>query len=306
MSTRSRPNYTRACIVAIAAAVVAVGCSSSQPQGAQSNDGGSIHDATSPDATKEQNQGDDAAETNGDDGAALGDDGGDVCAEAGTCVSGCHTGEFSCDGTCGALTGNVPDGTECGANGVCESGECVVCALGDACSPAANPCHNGTLSCSTAGATCVDQGTEAAPGTPCGTASAKTFCDPSGDCSCKAGVVCKLTANACHIGVTSCTGVTPGVATCVDSGSSLLNGATCGNGLACDVGVCTAIACLTTTADGGVSTCVPANPCDLGTVASCPQGEFGAPVCTDTGTPLGAGAACQDGGTCNGDGGCTP
>jgi hypothetical protein len=306
MSTRSNSNYARACLVAMGIAVVAAACSSSQPQGAQSgNDGGaSIQDAAA----------DHTIPTTGDDdtsneAGALGDDGGEaVCAEAGVCAAdGCRQGMTLCDGTCGALV-DAPNGTSCGANGTCESGICVACELGAACSPAAKPCDNGTLSCSTSGSTCVDQGTTAPAGTSCGTASAKTFCDPSGDCTCKAGVACTLTTNACHIGLTSCSlPGSLGVAKCIDSGSSLLNGASCGvAGSACNFGVCEPFTCTLTTADGGVPSCVPpTNPCDRGTVASCPNGEFGAPMCTDTGSPSDAGIACDDGGACNGDGGCS-
>ncbi len=297
MSTRPRQTPTsRAWFVAATSALLVLACSSSQPS-AQSNDGGPP-DATT-DATNPQGDGD-ASDDNGD---ASDDGGSNLCAEAGTCVSGCHAGLVSCDGTCGALSMDVPDGTSCGANGVCEGGQCVACAPDAPCSPLAAPCHTGALTCSASGSTCVDQGLKAPKGTACGAPTAKTFCDPSGACACKAGGVCPLAANPCHIGILSCSTVTsPGVATCTDSGSSLLPGASCGTNVACSFGVCTPITCATTTADGGVATCTPANACDQGTV-SCPAGEFSVQVCTDTGVPLGAGAACE-GGTCDGDGGC--
>jgi hypothetical protein len=96
-----------------------------------------------------------------------------VCASGLSCqpVNPCRTGATSCTtGTAQCVeTGNQPTGTLCGTGAACVNGLCNTheCDPG-ACTPI-NPCHTGTISCTTGAVTCHDTGAAVADGTRCAT-----------------------------------------------------------------------------------------------------------------------------------------
>jgi hypothetical protein len=212
---------------------------------------------------------------------------------SGTCTSAnpCHTAAISCAGanpTC-TDTGNVPDGTSCGTDLVCGGGTCNACTSGQACTPA-NPCHAGSISCTTGFPVCVDTGTNLANGTTCGTGQVCL----NGACNaCSASQPCSLVppANECHVGTTDCS---TGTQLCVDTLQIRPAGAACTGGVCNGAEVC--IAC---TPGASCSLVAPANECHAGAI-DC---TTGASVCVDTGQNLAAGSACT-GGVCNGAGTC--
>lgn len=91
---------------------------------------------------------------------------GDACAPADPC----RTGTVACEPqiACLATDAGTRDGTACGTGRVCSAGACALCAEGSSCSPPANPCHNGILSCTTGQPVCTDSNTPAADGSACG------------------------------------------------------------------------------------------------------------------------------------------
>lgn len=154
-----------------------------------------------------------------------------------------------------------------------------LCVAGSACQPA-NLCRLGVVSCTGGVGACDDAGT-AIDGTACGAGlvcaagSCVPFC--VGD-----GSTC-APANACHVGVTVCTG---SGAVCGDTGVNLPNGAPCAPGKVCSSG-----ACVDCTGPGcGVcsTACVPANRCHNGSQI-CGTGSAG---CTDLGTNVSDGTGC--------------
>ena len=198
------------------------------------------------------------------------------CGGACTSANPCRTATLSCaSGTATCTdTGNVADGTVCGTNLVCSAGACAACTAGVACTPL-NACHTGTTSCSTGTSVCVDSGVSVADGVSCGT---NQVCSAGACSACTAGVACPFIANPCHAGTTSCS---TGTSVCVDAGTNVADGTTCGTNLVCSAGTCTSCT-------AGVS-CVPlANPCHIG-ATSCSTGTS---VCVDTLTNLADGASC--------------
>jgi hypothetical protein len=154
------------------------------------------------------------------------------CVPAAQCEPGnppnaCQTGTTSCiDGQamCTA-TGDAPDGTACGTNGVCASGACTSCVANAPCLPGGNACETGVTSCGTGQSTCVSTGA-LADGTSCGA---------SGICCGGACATCSTTTNATeactssHICAVSCdSGLFLCGGTCVDTTSdSSACGASC-------------------------------------------------------------------------------
>jgi sugar lactone lactonase YvrE len=99
-----------------------------------------------------------------------------ACTEGGACTYApdeCKQGRLSCDTglpqTCEDSGMNAPDGTSCQGSRYCLSGTCTTCNHGVSCSPAAAPCHLGTIDCSMSGMPqCMDTGANAQDGMPCG------------------------------------------------------------------------------------------------------------------------------------------
>ncbi|HMI86060.1 MAG TPA: hypothetical protein VK550_18315 [Polyangiaceae bacterium] len=231
-----------------------------------------------------------------------------VCSKGvcGTCVTGatcmpalpCHTGTLNCmTGTpvCSDTNMAVPDGTPCGANLVCKTGNCDTCASGVTCQPT-DPCKSGTTSCMTGSQVCVANANKA-PGTSCGM---DKVCTSTGGCDvCIDGDMC-TPSNKCHAGKLDCASGAP---VCTDTGMSLANGTNCGTKLFCWNGSCDACN------DG--ATCPPSNVCKNGAY-SCATGQQ---VCTETtnktpGMPCGAAQTCTNGqltaaATCNANGACS-
>src|SRR5204862_7715 len=152
----------------------------------------------------------------------------------------CHAGAIACDsGAPACVDTQTPAlvGTPCEDGKVCDaSGQCVACADGLQCEPAA--CHLGVVGCWTGGGGCRELGT----------------CSPCAD-----GAICPLAA--CRLGALACD---TGAGVCEDLGLVELAGTTCGDSKVCDAsGHCN------TCAAGG--SCVPANVCRKGAV-SCDTG----------------------------------
>ena len=105
------------------------------------------------------------------------------CHAGATCVAAnpCQTGTISCAThvpVCVAGA-NVPAGTSCGINLVCNgSGTCAACTAGVACAPS-NPCHAGVISCTTGAPVCIDSANRPA-GTTCAIGK---VCDGAGNCT---------------------------------------------------------------------------------------------------------------------------
>ncbi|HXJ19519.1 MAG TPA: hypothetical protein VMT03_04730 [Polyangia bacterium] len=211
-----------------------------------------------------------------------------VCDGAGTCVacqagmtcpiSGkpCRTGTITCDTGAPVCTesANAANGTTCGANMVCADGTCSPCTLNMTCTPAANPCHAGAMSCSPA-ITCSDTGKNLSNGSTCGT---NKVCNAGLCTACTAGGTCTPT-NLCRTGMYSCA---TGSAVCVEV-ANVQNGMSCGtmaSPAVCNNGTCNP--CISN------MMCTPPNPCHLG-MSSCSTGTY---VCNDTGNNASNGTMC--------------
>ncbi len=196
----------------------------------------------------------------------------------------CHTAAISCTTGFPVCTdnGDVADGTSCGTNQVCGGGVCNACAAGQPCA-SGNPCHTAALVCSSGYPVCTDNGNQP-NGTSCGT---NQVCTAGACTACTQGAACTPT-NPCHNGVQDCA---QGYA-CVDAGTSLADGTSCGTNQVCGGGVCNA--------------CIPGQPCPSGnpchTAALVCSSGF--PVCTDNGNQAN-GTGCGAGQTCNA-GACVP
>jgi hypothetical protein len=88
-----------------------------------------------------------------------------ACQPANVCRLGrtnCGSGTPQCN-----EAGNVPDGSSCGTDRVCNNGQCSSpCNDGASCQPS-NPCKAGRISCATGSASCLDSG-DVPDGTACG------------------------------------------------------------------------------------------------------------------------------------------
>jgi hypothetical protein len=77
----------------------------------------------------------------------------------------CGTGSPVCTDT-GTASASA-NGTSCAAGKVCDNGACASCATGQLCTPT-NPCHTGTISCTTGSPVCMDTTNSVPDGTSCG------------------------------------------------------------------------------------------------------------------------------------------
>jgi sugar lactone lactonase YvrE len=176
---------------------------------------------------------------------------GDSCftSSAGACVVGvqsCSSGQ----GQCLPSAALLPDGTPCGTNQVCDSGVCVACSEGGACTYAPDECHRGQLSCDTGlPQTCEDSGLNSPDGTPC---MGSMFC-LSGTCTaCNQGSSCSPSLSPCHRGTISCGNGTP---VCTDTGTNAPDGVPCvGAGMFCSSGACITSPNALTLVSGGAQT----------------------------------------------------
>ena len=212
----------------------------------------------------------------------------------------CHTGTLSCaGGTPACMDSGVPlsDGSPstCGANKVCSQGACVSCIAGQGCTPSGTTCRVGQTTCSTGTQTCMVTG-NAQSGSSCGT---NMVCNSAGACiTCAAGTSCTPTTAPCHAGSLVCTG---GVPACMDLGTPLQNGTSCGTRLVCNIGSCVSCSAGDPCTPGG-------NTCQTG-VTSCATGVQTCPVTGNVGngSPCGTNQVCSNG-TCAAcmAGSCTP
>lgn len=175
----------------------------------------------------------------------------------------CKSGK--CDGA-GACK-PADDGAVCGTNKFCRSGSCGACVPNQGCVPA-NPCKNGTTSCSTGVQTCTET-TNKIANTLCGagascsgmTKTNAAACDGAGTCStstqgCPNGCnAAKTDCLVCNSGQTACSGA------CVDTTSNAAHcGPSCG---ACGAAapVCVNSSCVQCTSDSYCSGNKPS--CDV-------------------------------------------
>ena len=73
----------------------------------------------------------------------------------------CHTGTLQCTGgtpTCMDTNTNVPPGTTCGQDRVCNAGACTDCTVGATCNVTGKPCRRGTTACNTGAPVCLEAG----------------------------------------------------------------------------------------------------------------------------------------------------
>ncbi|MDP9002073.1 MAG: hypothetical protein M3O46_18425, partial [Myxococcota bacterium] len=157
------------------------------------------------------------------------------------------------------------------------SSQLIPCTAGGACP--VSDCQNGTWACTDAGRVCQPT-TIVTPGTPCGTAGAASqVCSSTGACvACNAGGDCADALMPCVKKSYDCTS---GAAVCRATGN-VADGVSCGTGLNCNGGGCTA--CKVGAA------CPPAaNPCHAGKITACTGGVA---TCTDQMTSAAAGTAC--------------
>lgn len=203
---------------------------------------------------------------------------GDVCATAS--AYDCSSGQPVCTDTTFVAAGTACT-TSTGGAGVCNgsSGSCVACVQGATCT-SANPCAaTATIDCSSGAPVCTDQ-TFLATGTACTSGTAAGVCSSSGVCNaCVTGTACTSTNVCATSAAISCTSGGP---VCTDQ-TFEADGTSC---TTVSGGVCLSGTCQSCT--NGAS-CVPASPCDVGTL-SCGT----TPTCVDTGTPV----TCPSGQTC--------
>jgi hypothetical protein len=151
----------------------------------------------------------------------------------------------------GSAEGSTGDDAADGQSAEGAGGDGMACEAGATCTPT-YVCHLGTLSCSGSGSTCEDTGVAKSNGTPCDTDSGTGMVCYDGTCiSCNQGQTC-MTTNVCHLGAIDCS---TGMPVCVDTGTTLPNGTSCGMSDVCETGAC--VPCVTGAA------CTPAsNACD--------------------------------------------
>jgi hypothetical protein len=193
----------------------------------------------------------------------------------------CRTGTIVCTTGTAVCTesDNRPNGTSCGTGMVCQAGACVTCQSGASCTPT-NPCHVGTLDCSTGAAVCTDTNANLPAGTSCGT---DRVCSAQGTCTaCMAGASCAVPGRPCRTGATTCN---TGAPTCVESGN-VADGSSCGSNMVCSNGSC--VSCT-----AGLS-CTPTNPCRTGMTSCSPS-----ITCTMTANMLPNGTTCGTDRVCN-------
>ena len=196
----------------------------------------------------------------------------------------CHKGTRECGAAIKCVDTGMPvePGTSCGTDKVCTAaGKCEACTTGETCKPA-DLCKTGKLECKTGAPVCAPSA-DAPNGSPCGEGQ---VCSAGACVACRNGMSC-VPSNKCHNGSLSCTTGTP---QCMDVGTNLPNGTTCGDGQVCREGECT--------------TCVERMPCTP-TDNPCKAGEIrcatGTPVCVATaanapdGKECGAELSCRGG-----------
>jgi hypothetical protein len=202
-----------------------------------------------------------------------------VCSPLGECVActsgmpcelgdqACKVGKIECSTggpICGA-TGNAQNGKSCGNGRVCREGSCEACADGMPCAPE-NRCHAGSLSCASGTPVCMDTGTNVRNGTQCGN---NLYCSNGTCAACTPGTSCTPNGNTCKTGRTSCE---TGTSQCQEMADQR-DGTSCGNGRACQGGVC--VSC------GGIGQPCCGSACNGG--PRCSGGDVVAPFC-DNGT----------------------
>ena len=111
-----------------------------------------------------------------------------------------------------------------------------------------------------------------------------SLCPSNGTCT---------SAVPCHAAAFVCT---TGLPVCTDTGALLPDGTACDSSTVAS-GICFGGSCV---ACGDA--CTPANPCDVGAIASCST----VPVCSDTGTPVPDGSTCETTGVCSAGACCKP
>jgi hypothetical protein len=194
----------------------------------------------------------------------------------------CRIGTITCDTGAPVCTetNDQPNGSACGADMICQAGQCVACQAGAACTPA-NPCHQGMLSCATGTPQCLDTGTSVPAGTACGT---NRYCSATGVCGgdCDVTAACSVAGKPCRTGTITCN---TGAPVCVESGN-VQNGTGCGTNQVCSSGAC--VACTVGLA------CAPTNPCHAGFTSCSPT-----ITCADSGANLANGASCGTNKVCN-------
>jgi hypothetical protein len=191
----------------------------------------------------------------------------------------CSTGVAECK-----EVGFASEGMKCGNGMYCYSGVCSPCTVNVACAPATNPCHAGLVTACTGGvATCTDQGTNAAAGLACQTATVPSgVCDGNGSCVvCSVNAQCTPAGTPCQSGTMTCSSGPR----CVSSGN-INQGKSCGTGEICSSGSC--VPCNASTCPHGccdTNGCVAAettSECGLGGVACAdckPPGANGVAAC---------------------------
>ncbi len=156
----------------------------------------------------------------------------------------CKVGVTDCSGGAPATCANVvnaPDGTNCGNNMFCQTGQCRTCVSNAACHPNGDLCKQGTLSCN-GGMTC-NFTQNSADGTWCGQQQACT----GGVCTCNN--TCTTSGQAsCNANNSASTVCTQDPAT----GCLSLTTTQCGQGKICSGGACV---CNNTCPAEGVTQC---------------------------------------------------
>lgn len=178
-------------------------------------------------------------------------------------ASNCQSGKCDGSGACKV----ADDGAICGTNKFCRGGSCGACMPNQSCTPA-NPCKNGTTSCSTGIQSCSETTNKLAT-VLCGASAScsgttKTnaaVCDGFGTCSAST----QSCANGCNPAKTDClvcnSGQTACSGTCVDTTSNAAHcGPTC-NACAPATPICLSSSCVECTSDSYCSGKTPS--CDM-------------------------------------------